>query len=105
MVESPRQTNQRRGYRPRDRGDTTCPPRRHRLLRVVYGEHQRGRCSITAPEGSGKVLAARRTTTDPPPQPGPGRASYVTSRRIVRTTPAASGIATQKTIETEICGT
>jgi hypothetical protein len=37
--------------------------------------------------------------------PGPGRANYPTSRRIVRTTPAASGTATQKTIENEICGT
>ena len=34
-----------------------------------------------------------------------GRANYPTSRRIVRTTPAASGAATQKTIENEICGT
>jgi hypothetical protein len=32
-------------------------------------------------------------------------ADYVTSRRIVRTTPADSGAATQKTIENEICGT
>jgi hypothetical protein len=30
---------------------------------------------------------------------------YVTSRRMVRTTPAASGTATQKRIATEICGT
>ena len=35
----------------------------------------------------------------------PDRANYVTSRRIVRTTPAASGTATQKRTETEICGT
>ena len=35
----------------------------------------------------------------------PGGADYATSRRIVRTMPAASGIATQKTIETMICGT
>lgn len=32
-------------------------------------------------------------------------AGYVTSRRIVRMMPAASGTATQKTIENEICGT
>ncbi len=31
--------------------------------------------------------------------------NYVTSRRIVRTTPAASGTATQKRTEIEICGT
>ena len=36
---------------------------------------------------------------------GRGRAGYATSRRVVRTTPAASGTATQKRTETEICGT
>ena len=33
------------------------------------------------------------------------RADYVTSRRIVRTTPAANGTATQKASENTICGT
>src|SRR4051812_31858294 len=37
--------------------------------------------------------------------PSPGRADYPTSRRIVRTKPAASGTATQNTIENKICGT
>ena len=49
-----------------------------------------------------KLYERRRRHLD---QSGPGRANYVTSRRIVRTTPAASGTATQKRTETEICGT
>jgi hypothetical protein len=58
----------------------------------------------TAGAAATAIVARQRRTTHLD-QPGAGRANYVTSRRIVRPTPAASGTATQKRTETEICGT
>lgn len=52
-------------------------------------------------ERDAEILALRHQVLG---SPAPGRAGYPTSRRVVRTKPAASGTATQKMIENVISG-